>query len=65
MPLFPEQDILERAARVLVEFTLIPGRANFRLLCMDADMASVKRKAVESFKARRLTGAAWRRTFPL
>ena len=49
MLLLPAAVMPVRAARVLVELMDTPGRVNLRLLFMDSDMASVKRKGVESF----------------
>ena len=54
-----------RAARVLVELMDTPGRVNLRLLFMDSDMASVKRKAVESFNTCFVSGSLSMSTFPL
>ena len=65
MPLLPAAVMPVRAARVLVELMDTPGRVNLRLLFMDSDMASVKRKAVESFNTCFVSGSLSMSTFPL
>ena len=64
VPLLPAADIPDRAALVLVELMDTPERANFRFAFMESAMASVSRKAVESFNTCRVSGSLLMSTFP-
>ena len=62
----PAADMLERAARVLVELMGdMPERIYFLLAFKDSDMASVRRKAVESLSTCLVSGSLSISVLPL